>query len=317
MSKIGIKFMQGGKVFAAEDTIGLEFGDKVVVESVRGLEIGEVCKFTDNSSDEEIKSVVRVATDEDLKKKAELEKNEEKVLSTTNTLIKKYKLEMKLVDASFTLDGSKVIINYICEDRVDFRELVKDLASQLKLRIELRQIGIRDQAKIIGGIGFCGKECCCKKYLNDFDKVSIKMAKTQGLSLNPTKISGICGRLMCCLSYENDFYSEIATKMPKLNARVKTKDGIGSVIYNNLLKQKVTVKLESDNDIKISEYSVEEIEVLPKINPNEKPKETTKKVVEKETKPEKVEDKQEDKKDNQKKFNKFKKKNNHNGSKNK
>jgi cell fate regulator YaaT (PSP1 superfamily) len=155
---------------------------------------------------------------------------------------------------------------------VDFRELVKDLASQLHLRIELRQIGIRDQAKIIGGIGFCGKECCCKKYLNDFDKVSIKMAKTQGLSLNPTKISGICGRLMCCLSYESDFYSEIAVKMPKLNARVKTKDGIGSVVYNNLLKQKVTVKIEEANEIKINEYDLNEIEVLPKTNSQPLPK---------------------------------------------
>jgi cell fate regulator YaaT (PSP1 superfamily) len=146
--------MQGGKVFAVEDSIGLEIGTNVVLETVRGLEIGEVCKLVDNSSEEEIKSIVRIATEEDLKKKEELEKNEEKVIKTTNALIKKYNLDMKLVSASFTLDGSKVIINYICEDRVDFRELVKDLASQLKLRIELRQIGIRDQAKIIGGIGF-------------------------------------------------------------------------------------------------------------------------------------------------------------------
>ena len=173
---------------------------------------------------------------------------------------------MKLVDASYTLDGSKVIINYVCEDRVDFRELVKDLASQLKVRIELRQIGIRDQAKKIGGIGFCGKECCCKKYLNDFDKVSIKMAKTQGLSLNPTKISGICGRLMCCLSYENEFYAEASSKMPKLNARVKTPDGVGSVIYNNILKQLVTVKIENDNDTKINEYTLDQIVIVPKDN---------------------------------------------------
>lgn len=299
--------MQGGKIFAVEDTIGLEVGNKVVIETIRGLEIGEVCKCVDNNSQEEIKSLIRLATEEDLKKKEELSKNEDKVIETTNALIKKYNLDMKLVSASFTLDGSKVIINYICEDRVDFRELVKDLASQLKLRIELRQIGIRDQAKIIGGIGFCGKECCCKMYLNDFDKVSIKMAKTQGLSLNPTKISGICGRLMCCLSYENEFYSEISTKMPKLNARVKTKDGIGSVIYNNLLKQKVTVKIESDNDIKISEYSVDEIEVLPKINPQEKQKEPIKKDA-KEEKPENKENK---------KFNKFNKKKKHNESKDK
>jgi cell fate regulator YaaT (PSP1 superfamily) len=227
---------------------------------------------------------------------------------------------MKLVDVTFTIDGSKVIINYVCEDRVDFRELVKDLASQLKLRIELRQIGIRDQAKIVGGIGFCGKECCCKKYLNDFDKVSIKMAKTQGLSLNPTKISGICGRLMCCLSYENDFYSEISAQMPKLNSRVKTKDGIGSVVYNNLLKQKVTVKVENDNEIKVMEYDLTDIEVLPKINPNQN-KSTEKKTIEEKKQPVKREElsqvnsndnKDEPKKENKtnkKNFNKFKNKN--------
>jgi len=315
MAKVGIKFMQGGKVFSCEDTAQFEIGNIVVVETIRGIEIGEVCKLIDNSLEDEVKKIIRIATEEDLKKQAELKKNESKVISTTNSLIKKYNLDMKLVDASFTLDGSKVIINYVCEDRVDFRELVKDLASQLKLRIELRQIGIRDQAKIIGGIGFCGKECCCKMYLNDFDKVSIKMAKTQGLSLNPTKISGICGRLMCCLSYENELYSEIATKMPKLNARVKTKDGIGSVIYNNLLKQKVTVKIENDNDIKISEYSVDEIEILPKINQNEKPKEDKKIDKMKVEKEEKSNSNNEDK--SNKKSNKFNKKKKYNENRNK
>lgn len=312
MAKVGIKFMQGGKVFSCEDPVGVDIGNLIVVETIRGIEIGEVCKLVETNTEEEVKKIIRIATDEDLKKQAELKKNESKVISTTNNLIIKYNLDMKLVDVSFTLDGSKVIINYICEDRVDFRELVKDLASQLKLRIELRQIGVRDQAKIIGGIGFCGKECCCKMYLNDFDKVSIKMAKTQGLSLNPTKISGICGRLMCCLSYENDFYSEIATKMPKLNARVKTKDGIGSVIYNNLLKQKITVKIENDNDIKINEYSVDEIEILPKINPNEKPKEE-KKIVKKIEKEEKNIINNEEK--NNKKPNKFNKKKKYNDNK--
>ena len=273
MSKIGIKFVKGGKVFVFDNNnIEVNENDYVVVETIRGLEIGIVAPLTKEENLEEIKAIVRLATDEDLKKAEELKSQEGKVISITNNLIEKYNLDMKLVSVSFTLDGGKVIINYICEDRVDFRELVKDLASQLHLRIELRQIGIRDQAKIIGGIGFCGKECCCKQYLNDFDKVSIKMAKTQGLSLNPTKISGICGRLMCCLSYENDFYSEIAVKMPKLNAKVKTKDGTGSVVYNNLLKQKVTVKIEETNEIKINEYDLSEIEILPKANPQPVPK---------------------------------------------
>jgi cell fate regulator YaaT (PSP1 superfamily) len=209
-----------------------------------------------------------------------------------------------LVDVSFTLEGNKVVISYVCEDRVDFRELVKDLASQLKVRVELRQIGIRDQAKMVGGIGFCGKECCCKKYLNDFDKVSIKMAKTQGLSLNPTKISGICGRLMCCLAYENEFYSEISVKMPKINSRIKTKDGIGTNIYNNLLKQKVTVKIEKDNDITITEYDLADIEILPKLNQQPQPKKEKKEEVQKIDMPieESVENNQNKQKNN--KFNK-------------
>ena len=269
MAKIGIKFVQGGKVYNVEVEDGeYNIDDKVVVDSVRGMEIAYVCKPATSSEEAEVKSVIRLATLEDEKKYDELKKQEENVMKITNDLIKKYNLQMKLVDVQFTLDGSKVIINYVCEDRVDFRELVKDLASQLKLRIELRQIGIRDQAKKIGGIGFCGKECCCKKYLNDFDKVSIKMAKTQGLSLNPSKISGICGRLMCCLSYENEFYSEVSTKMPKLNAKVKTPDGVGTVIYNNLLKQISTVKIETETDTKINEYPAEQLVVIPKDTQN-------------------------------------------------
>ncbi|MGN0961692.1 MAG: stage 0 sporulation family protein [Christensenellales bacterium] len=269
MPRVGVKFVNGGKVFACDTDIELNSGDKVVVESIRGLELATISPLSKDENQEEVKSILRKATNEDLKKAEELKNGAPRIIKITNELIAKYKLEMKLVDVSFTIDGSKVIINYICEDRVDFRELVKDLASQLKLRIELRQIGIRDQAKIIGGIGFCGKECCCKKYLNDFDKVSIKMAKTQGLSLNPTKISGICGRLMCCLAYENDFYSEISSKMPKLNSKVRTKDGVGTVVYNNLLKQKVTVKIENENEIKVLEYDLGDLEVLPKVNPNQ------------------------------------------------
>jgi len=275
MLKVGIKFVDGGKVFSCETELELNIGDRVVVETIRGIELAYVCKDIKEEEQEEVKSIIRLATDEDIKASIENEKQVSKITTITNELIIKYNLEMKLVSVSLTLDATKVIINYICEDRVDFRELVKDLASQLKLRIELRQIGIRDQAKIIGGIGFCGKECCCKKYLNDFDKVSIKMAKTQGLSLNPTKISGICGRLMCCLAYENEFYSEISSKMPKLNGRVKTKDGIGTVIYNNLLKQKVTVRVEHDNEIKVGEYDINEIEILAREQNNQPKKENS------------------------------------------
>lgn len=314
MSKVGIKFAEGGRVFGVDTELELNNLDTVVVETVRGVELGIVSPLgKKDEPQEEVKSIIRVATEQDLKTAKEQEKQFPRIIKITNELIDKYKLEMKLVNVSLTLDGTKVIINYVCEDRVDFRDLVKDLASQLKLRIELRQIGIRDQAKIVGGIGFCGKECCCKKYLNDFDKVSIKMAKAQGLSLNPTKISGICGRLMCCLAYENEFYADISAKMPKLNSRVKTKDGIGVAVYNNLLKQKVTVKIDAGNEIRVAEYDLNEIEVLPKIQP-EQPK--------KEPKPNKVENKEkteekpkENNNNNGKNNNNFKKNKKHNNGK--
>ena len=266
---VGVKFMKAGKVstYLSKD-IDLKVGDNVIVETVRGLEMGEVATPIVDVEDvsKETTAVLRVATDADLKKLESLKKQEPSITELCNKLIAKYKLDMKLVNIEFTIDGTKVIINYVCEDRVDFRELVKDLASNLKQRIELRQIGIRDQAKVIGAIGICGKECCCKQYLNDFDKVSIKMAKTQNLSLNPTKISGVCGRLMCCLSYENDFYSEIGKSMPKNNSLVSTPDGKGTVMYNNLLKQTVMVKIESDNDIKVVEHKLSDIKILTKDN---------------------------------------------------
>ena len=306
MSKVGIKFTEGGRVFGVETDLELENASKVVVETVRGIELAIVCPMgKKDEPQEEVKSIIRVATEQDLKTAKEQEKQFPRITRITNDLIDKYKLDMKLVDVSLTLDGTKVVINYVCEDRVDFRDLVKDLAGQLKLRIELRQIGIRDQAKIIGGIGFCGKECCCKKYLNDFDKVSIKMAKAQGLSLNPTKISGICGRLMCCLAYENEFYADISSKMPKLNSRVKTKDGIGVAVYNNLLKQKVTVKIDAGNEIKVSEYDLSEIEVLPKVQPEQMKKEP--KLASKTEEDKQTDNKQ---KDNNNNFKKKKKKHN-------
>jgi cell fate regulator YaaT (PSP1 superfamily) len=298
-------------VFNINTELEINNGDRVVVESIRGLELAYACPSVKKDEEqEEVKSIVRIATEQDTKNACDLEKQTPKIVKITNELIAKYKLEMKLVSISFTLDGSKVVINYVCEDRVDFRELVKDLASQLKLRIELRQIGIRDQAKIVGGIGFCGKECCCKKYLNDFDKVSIKMAKSQGLSLNPTKISGICGRLMCCLSYESEYYSEISAKMPKINGRVKTKDGIGVAVYNNLLKQKVTVKIDNGNEIKQGEYDLADIEILPRV-PVEQPKKDSTKGDSAKKEKTNLEDKQKDnqnKNQNKKKHNNFKKK---------
>lgn len=332
MSIIGIKFADGGRVFNIDTNFVCDIDTVVVVETVRGIELGKVCKSTKDEIVDEVKRVIRIATKDDFIQMEELKNRVPEVKSLTCELIAKYKLDMKLVDVNFTLDGSKVIINYVCDDRVDFRELVKDLAGRLKSRIELRQIGIRDQAKILGGIGFCGKECCCKKYLNDFDKVSIKMAKTQGLSLNPTKISGICGRLMCCLAYENETYAEISTKMPKLNSKVATKDGVGTVIYNNILKGMVTVRVEKDGEIKVGEYPLSDIEIQGKqqdmgVQRVEKTKQkaTETKPQEKSEQKSQVENNsevsmggkpmQDRPHGNKKKFNKFKKKKQNNGIK--
>jgi len=261
---VGIKYKEGGRIYTfrplSED---VEIGTKVIVESSRGKELAIVATEAYEELEENLvlplMPVVRIATQKDLDKINELNEKKPEVFEKTNSLIKKHNLDMKLVDVSFTLDGQKVVIDFVCEDRVDFRDLVKELASQLKLRIELRQIGIRDQAKAVGGLGICGKECCCRQFLNDFDKVSIKMAKVQGLSLNTQKISGVCGRLMCCLSYENDYYSEISAKMPKLNSKVITKDGEGVVVYNNLLKQLVSVKYMNDDSVKVVEYPLSEV----------------------------------------------------------
>lgn len=278
---VGVRFQKAGKIYYFDPKdLKLKINDSVVVENSRGIELGFVAEnikeIEESELTEELMPVVRIANKKDL---SNYEKNNEKsieALSKAKELVNKYNLQMKLVDAEYTLDGSKVIINFTCEDRVDFRDLVKDLASILKTRIELRQIGIRDQAKIVGAIGNCGKECCCKMYLSDFDKVSIKMAKTQNLSLNPTKISGVCGRLMCCLSYENEYYSEVVAKMPKLNSKVKTKDGIGTVVYNDILKEKVNVKFVSDDNVKIVTYGVDEVKIVPVENNQSNVKNTDK-----------------------------------------
>ena len=261
---VGVRFQKAGKIYYFDPKdLELKLDDAVVVENSRGIELGYIAEtlkeIEESEVVEELMPVLRVATKKDMDNYNKNKEKEADALLKAKELVNKYDLQMKLVDAEYTLDGSKVIINFTCEDRVDFRDLVKDLASALKSRIELRQIGIRDQAKIVGAIGNCGKECCCKMYLSDFDKVSIKMAKTQNLSLNPTKISGVCGRLMCCLSYENEYYSEMVSKMPKLNSKVRTKDGIGTVVYNDILKEKINVKFVSDDTVKIVTYEIDEV----------------------------------------------------------
>ena len=269
MEVVGIKFKNNNKTYYfSPNKLSLNVSDTVVVETPNGNTIAYVCEKNKQIDPEKLvaplSNVVRKATEQDIKTMEKLESRKEEVLNTTKSLIEKHGLDMKLVGCEFPLDGQKIVITYVCEDRVDFRELVKDLAGKLKSRIELKQIGIRDQAKIIGGIGACGEVCCCARYLNNFDKVSIKMAKTQNLSLNPTKISGVCGRLMCCLSYENEVYADALKKMPKVNSKVKTPDGVGTVVYNNLLKKVSDVKLDGDDAV-VKQYALKDLSFEGKV----------------------------------------------------
>lgn len=235
-------------------------GDKVVVSSLRGEELGTVSylkkiKVADDVTFEN--KILRLASKKDLNIYEENLKKAKDVIKTTEELVEKNNLEMKIVDVIIPLDNQKILILFTSDSRVDFRELVKDLVEKLKNRIELKQIGYRDEVKHVGGIGPCGRVCCCKTYNVALDKVSMKMAKNQNLSLNPTKISGLCGRLMCCLEFENDYYAEMLNVMPKINSVVITKDGEGTVIYNNILKGIVNVKLNDEETIK--EYKLEDI----------------------------------------------------------
>jgi cell fate regulator YaaT (PSP1 superfamily) len=265
---IGVKFKSAGKVYyfaPLEEEYKEEMG--VIVETARGVEFGKVVLEKKEIPDSEIiqplKPVLRIATKKDYE---QLEKNLQKrpdALKTAEEKIEKHKLSMKLIDCEFTFDGNKVIFYFTAEGRIDFRELVKDLASAFRIRIELRQVGIRDEAKLLGGIAPCGRVCCCASCMPDFKKVSIKMAKTQGLSLNPSKISGLCGRLMCCLEYENDHYSKTYKIMPKQGNEVSTPDGKGIVISNNMLKLLVKVKVEnSDGSLVYKEFPLDKIKVI-------------------------------------------------------
>ena len=253
MKVIGIKFKDGGKIyyFAPKSNEKYEEGMQVIVETNKSLEFATVAFPPKDVPDSEVvqplKPVVRIATDKD---REQIKKNLERkpgAMKLAEEKIRKYNLDMKLIDCEFTFDGSKVIFYFASEGRVDFRELVKELASVFHIRIELRQVGIRDETRLLGGIAPCGRECCCTGALPDFKKVSIKMAKVQGLSLNPGKISGLCGRLMCCLSYENEYYSEAYKKMPKIGSEVSTPEGKGTVVSENMLKMIVRVKIENND----------------------------------------------------------------------
>ena len=250
---IGVRFKNTGKVYYFDPkNIVMHKGDGVIVETARGVEFGTTVIENKEVDDSEIvqplKPVIRKATEKDWERNRKNIERAPDAKKVADELIAKHNLKMKLIDAEFTFDGSKVVFYFTAPSRIDFRELVKDLAAHFHIRIELRQVGIRDEAKILGGLAPCGRECCCYNCMPDFKKVTIKMAKVQGLSLNPGKISGLCGRLMCCLEYENDYYAGVYKKMPKVGGQVTTPDGTGVVVSNNMLKFQVKVKIDKGNE---------------------------------------------------------------------
>ncbi len=244
----GVRFKKAGKIYYFDpDDLQIEKGTNVIVETARGMEFGTVTSGVKDVSENEIvpplKKIVRIADENDVVQHKENVRKKQRALELCQEKVNKHNLQMKLIDVEYTFDNSKIIFYFTADGRVDFRELVKDLAGVFKMRIELRQIGVRDEAKMVGGIGTCGKGLCCHTWLPEFEPVSIKMAKVQNLSLNPTKISGICGRLMCCLKYENDIYYELRKGMPEAGERIKTDDGIGIVQETNILENKIKVRL--------------------------------------------------------------------------
>ena len=268
---IGVRFRTAGKIyFFAPGKLNIQTGDKVIVETARGVEFGTVVTGEKEVEDDKImqplKPVIRIATAEDKKKDAKNRAKEKEAFGICLEKIRKHGLEMKLIDAEYTFDNNKVLFYFTADGRIDFRELVKDLASVFRTRIELRQIGVRDETKIRGGIGICGRPLCCHTYLSEFAPVSIKMAKEQNLSLNPTKISGVCGRLMCCLTNEEETYEELNSHLPSNGDHVTTPEGLrGDVQSVNVLRQLVKVVVTLDNDEKeIREYKATELKFKPR-----------------------------------------------------
>ena len=275
MSKvIGVRFKRPGKVYSFDaGNINVKAKDKVIVETAMGQEMGEVVinnkSLTNNKIKASLKPIIRVATEKDLKHFTENKEKEKEAFKICEEKIKKHKLGMHLVDASYTFDNAKLLFYFTADNRIDFRELVKDLASIFKTRIELRQIGVRDQVRRIGGNGVCGRELCCCTFLNNFDTVSIKMAKEQNIALNPAKSSGNCGRLMCCLRYEQEAYEEKLKKLPKVGAIVKTEDGEGTVDSIEILKGIVRVKIKDGEDTFYKKYPASEIKIIKNIESKE------------------------------------------------
>ena len=268
---IGVRFRTAGKIyFFAPGKFDIKQGDNVIVETARGVEFGRVVSGPREVEDEEVvqplKSVIRPANDQDRKTVEKNKQKEKEAFKICLEKIRKHKLEMKLIDVEYTFDGNKILFYFTADGRIDFRELVKDLAAVFRTRIELRQIGVRDETKIRGGIGICGRPLCCSTYLTEFSAVSIKMAKEQNLSLNPTKISGVCGRLMCCLTNEEETYEVLNSQLPSVGDTVTTKDGLTGVVHSlSVLRRQVKVVVNLENDEKeIREYQADDLKFKPR-----------------------------------------------------
>ena len=264
---IGVRFKDVGKIYYFSPAGNkIECGSHVIVETARGVECGEVVianrKVEDSKVVQPLKSIIRIATEKDLETQKKNREKEQEIMKVFTQKIADHKLDMKPIDIDCTFDGSKILFYFTAENRVDFRELVKDLASVYRTRIELRQIGVRDEAKMLGGLGICGRPFCCKTFLGEFQPVSIKMAKEQSLSLNPTKISGTCGRLMCCLKYEQNCYEELLAITPKVGALVETAEGRGIVEDANLLTGVLKVKLDKNPDAAATAFKRDDVKLL-------------------------------------------------------
>ena len=264
---IGVRFKDVGKIYYFSPSGSkIECGNHVIVETARGIECGEVVianrKVDDKKVIQPLKSIMRIATEKDLETQQKNREKEQEIMKVFTRKISEHKLDMKPIDIDCTFDGSKILFYFTAENRVDFRELVKDLASVYRTRIELRQIGVRDEAKMLGGLGICGRPFCCKTFLGEFQPVSIKMAKEQSLSLNPTKISGTCGRLMCCLKYEQNCYEELLAITPKVGALVETSEGRGIGEDANLLTGVLKVKLDKNPDAAATAFKREDVKLL-------------------------------------------------------
>ena len=284
---IGVRFRTAGKIyFFSPGQFDIKQGDNVIVETARGVEFGRVVSGVKEVAEEDViqplKSVIRIATEQDQKVVNKNKQKEKEAFKICLEKIRKHGLEMKLIDVEYTFDGNKILFYFTADGRIDFRELVKDLAAVFRTRIELRQIGVRDETKIRGGIGICGRPLCCSTYLTEFSAVSIKMAKEQNLSLNPTKISGVCGRLMCCLTNEEETYEMLNSQLPSVGVAVTTKDGLTGVVHSlSVLRRLVKVIVNLENDEKeIREYMADELKFKPRRKKQKVTKEEMKQLAE-------------------------------------